>query len=642
MLIAYLLVILLLAGGAAGGWFAYGRALRLEAQVAAQLSAGAAHLQAGKDALKLATNQHSPALINQSVADFKEAGTSFENAIGVLSSDPLLTVGGRTPGVGTYFLEPRLQTAEAVAKMGAALSDAGQEAAAVDSQLIGQNADPTSSAGSRLLKFLTASQPSLAVALAALKDASRYAAEVDPKLLPSSQQATFTHALASIHDELAGVEEFQRLAPVLAEVLGGNGPRTYLVEQVDPANLQGSGGYIGSYSILGAEGGTLKLEKSADVLSIDTPYPTPGQKGYVPEPLELRTFTGDHGWRLGDSLVSSDFPTAAKVGEQLYTNETGQSVDGVIAVDPITIAKLLDVTGPILLPEYNVTVNSSNFAEVVYQRSEFRGTPGHPGYPYDGKAFLVSAATKVFQSITTVPASKWSALLSALNAATSQRHLQVYFNNAGAEAEMGRIGWSGAFAPAPAGGEMMREVEANYGDSKVNYFVVRTYDLTLTEEADSLAHHLVVNVTNPAPPGYAGGRTYYFYVRLYIPADATSAKASNLQADKVATDEQPPPGTKFLDGWVRIDVNSQTGVGTHQFIFDWTTPLNQDQSDNSIYWQKQAGTNADKLSVTYTTAGGKTYKADSDLTQDRLIKLTPDGVTIEAGQSGAAQLPLLG
>ncbi len=337
-------------------------------------------------------------------------------------------------------------------------------------------------------------------------------------------------------------------------------------------------------------------------------------------------------------MVSPDFTSAGRTALDLYANETGQSLDGVIALDPWAVGMLLDVTGPITVPEYKTTVTAKDFPELVFQKEEYRGG----GQAYDGKRFISTVAAHLIPQLLTLPPGSWGNLLLALNNASSQRHLQVYFTNPQVEQEMSRIGWSGATV-APAGAqEYMREVESNYGDTKANHFIDRQFQLTLTLQPDGqLLHHLVVSLKNSTPSGYSGGRHYRCYIRMYIPSDASPTSIGNVQPDQIPLDEQPPPGLKILDGWFQINVNPSTGYGTADIPIDWTTAAKDLSSGHRIYWQKQAGTLADKVTVVFN-ANGKTFKATTDLTQDRVLVLTGDGVKVEAGQAGAASLPAIG
>ena len=58
---------------------------------------------------------------------------------------------------------------------------------------------------------------------------------------PGGSQATFVKARDTVDAALAGLDEFGRLVPILKELLGGNGTRTILIEQVNPAELRPGG-----------------------------------------------------------------------------------------------------------------------------------------------------------------------------------------------------------------------------------------------------------------------------------------------------------------------------------------------------------------------------------------------------------------
>lgn len=183
------------------------------------------------------------------------------------------------------------------------------------------------------------------------------------------------------------------------------------------------------------------------------------------------------------------------------------------------------------------------------------------------------------------------------------------------------------------------EVESNFGATKANHFMQRRYDLKLVAEGATLKHNLTVTLKNSTPTGYVNGRYYRVYVRVYVPANATGLSAQNLFRDRLPTQEQQK-GLALMDGWWQVNVDPRLGYGTSTFIFSWNTPLSGD-TGHSIYWQKQSGTLSDAITVSYT-AGGHTTTAQTDLTQDRLLALTPNQIEVRAGTGGGAQLPTLG
>ena len=88
---------------------------------------------------------------------------------------------------------------------------------------------------------------------------------------------------------------------MLTEVLGGNGARNYLIEQVNPAELRPGGGFIGTFSVLRADHGALNQsglvthtrslirEPRSDSL-VTSPHPVLCASPQHIDELELRRF----------------------------------------------------------------------------------------------------------------------------------------------------------------------------------------------------------------------------------------------------------------------------------------------------------------------------------------------------------------
>jgi hypothetical protein len=141
------------------------------------------------------------------------------------------------------------------------------------------------------------------------------------------------------------------------------------------------------------------------------------------------------------------------------------------------------------------------------------------------------------------------------------------------------------------------------------------------------------------PNGYEGARQYGAYVRFYVPAGATNVTIGHVFADKVVTTEQPPAGLRMEDGWIYVAIDPNLDYGTWQLTFQYDTPYTGGVHD--LYWQKQPGTAGDAVQISWTT-DGRTFTAASTLTQDKVVRLGPDGVTVVNGHAGTAQLPSLG
>jgi len=623
-----LIGLLLVASGGIGAFVARQHADQLQSTVVDDLQQGVNNLQLAKAAVvKANSGSGDRTLLNEAIVDFQHARSHFQRALDQVESDLVLRGAGMIPGAGGGYVEPRVATVEAIARMGIDLADAGEQSTRLDAALLAPAAPGTTS-GQKVLDVMTQAQQKAPLIKSALQRAQHEAAGVDLQFLPASQKEGFANAKSDIAKGLAQMDQFEALAPAVIELLGGNGNRTYLVLQPDPAELRGGGGFNGSYSLLTANKGKISLGHAGNTTEIDYPRPAPGNPKYVLAPGPLQQFTHGQSYIVGDALFLPDFPEAAMTAEKLYTHESGSKVDGVISLDPWAVAALLGVTGPIAIPEWNTTVDAATFPESVFQQQQKSAV--NLG---NRKEFFAAVASRLIERVMALPSSKWGQLIAALNTAVTQRRLQIYVNSVTAQREIDRIGWSGAMVAPSAADETMMEVESNFGGDKVNHWLARSFNLTLTSAGGKLHHALTVSYVNSTPPGYPGGQRYSCYVRFYYPASATGGKISTAP-DQVANTEAHT-GFNMLDGWFTIDASRPGSIR-----LAWDTSWDPTTAKR-IYWQKQAGTMSDAIKVTYVV-NGKTYTATSDLGQDRVLDLSPNGLSIVAGAAGQAQLPQFG
>ena len=598
------------------------RAAALQAQLTVDLRAGQADLEHAKASLKQANANHDVRLVTQATAEFAAAKAQFDLTRQTADSSQLLRDLEPLPDVGKQ-VRARHAAIDGVASMGMAISDAGLDLSALAAEVI---APPKSAqAGRTLLTVLDQADASLVKVRADIQRAANAAAAVDITVIPASQQATLLSAQATISDALAGLDEFQKFVPIIKEVLGGNGPRTYLIEQVNPAELRPGGGFIGTYSLLRADGGTLKLIQSGDAYDLANPRPVEGERGYTKPPGPVQNLIGPVSWSFVDSNFYPDFPSNAIAAENFVQPRIGTHVDAVISFDYYTIAKLLELTGPIRVPGYGTTITSTNFIPLVIANSLVQDSINKP--------ILHAMAGPLMQQISSLPPERWPGLLGILNGLASARHIEVYFNNKAVEDEVAQFGWSGQIN-SQSSFDFMAEVEANLGATKANYFLSRHYTVVLTRSGNVLHHEVIVDLVNNTPYYYRPNDFYRVYMRLLFSNNATGAH-DNLRRDLVG-DPPPPNGTLQLAGWTSIP-----GYGnSYRVVFNYDTPwLAPWRGEHQIYWQKQPGTLDDAVDVTWIDGSGHSYSAKDTLGQDIVITLWPNRVTVTPAQAASAHLP---
>ncbi len=604
--------------------------VRLERKVVDDLSGGQVDLQAGLSYSKPPDPKAKPDPA-RALASFQRAKQEFSDANATLRN-PLISASAHIPLAGNY-LSPRLRAANEIGEMGNHLASAGVTIAQLQGELLQKKTGP---AGANLLAFLRRASPLITTAGHELRLADDAARKIDVTVLPAAQRKSADNAIRKVAKADTALSSFKDALPLLTDVLGGNGPRTYLIEQVNPAELRSGGGFIGTISILTANNGVIKLQQTGDVINFDQARPYLGQPGYVapPHPIDsFHDFTQDQSWYFADSNFFPDFAQNAQWATYFANKMHGLKPDAVIALDYYGVAPLLDVTGPITDTQSGVTLDSHNFVDQII-KGDLIQDRAH-------KQLIVRATNQLFNALLQLPSERWPNVIANLNASAVQRHVQVSFRNASDQGLLNRFGWYDTMNPTQSK-DVIMETEDNLGGDKVNYFVTRQFTVTLTRQGNFLHHKVVVHLVDNAPLTshyYSAGGLhalyYAAYLRFYATVQATNrslimAPDSQQKFVPVPSYERKdaPPGYAISDG--RLDLNiGPARPRSIDLIYEYDEPWSANAAAAyTIYWQKQPGTAADGLDVTWVD-GPKTFHATGDLSQDRLIKLSDNGVSIQ-------------
>lgn len=126
---------------------------------------------------------------------------------------------------------------------------------------------------------------------------------------------------------------------VMPEMVGGNGPRDYLLLVQSPAELRSTGGLPGTWAHIHADNGRLTMDKTEDLSKISAAS-LPLTKD------ELALFGPKLGQDPRDINIDPDFPRVAQIAAAKFAAK-GVAVSGVFAVDPQALAYVLSGTGPV-------------------------------------------------------------------------------------------------------------------------------------------------------------------------------------------------------------------------------------------------------------------------------------------------------
>lgn len=204
---------------------------------------------------------------------------------------------------------------------------------------------------------LAAAAPEVIAADEAVQRAQQEVAGIDRSHLLN----VVGRGVQDLQKELASVRQDSqtaaRAARVLPTMLGADGPRTYLLAFQNPAELRATGGLFGAYALVTADHGKITLQ---DAGGISTLINKRFNQPVLPlTEQQLNLYTDRLGIHVGDTNLTPDFPTAAKITREMYRLSTGKDVDGVIATDPVALSYILKGTGPIIAAGHRITADNA-------------------------------------------------------------------------------------------------------------------------------------------------------------------------------------------------------------------------------------------------------------------------------------------
>ena len=192
-----------------------------------------------------------------------------------------------------------------------------------------------------------------------------------------------------------------------------------------------------------------------------------------------------------------DFPSVARAVGELYPSIGGRPLDGVIYVDPIGLAAMVEFTGPLEVPELGLTLGADTLAEflLIDQYVLIAETP-------ERAALLDQLSVQTFQKLLTAELPSPNRIAAVLGPVARGGHLQVTTFDEDANQFLERVHLNGGF-PKPDGGDFVSVVQGNAAANKIDSFLERTvtYDVDVSEGTGELEATLTVDLLNTAPSG---------------------------------------------------------------------------------------------------------------------------------------------
>ena len=594
-----------------GAFFLTRQALTVKDDIMAQGEAGYDALTLAGNALRAKDYPTALAQFDTASRAFAEANTHFD-----FPGSGLIDTLRFIPGLS------QVASGKLVLEAGAHFADAGAPIALLVEQLISSREAYASGEKVSLISLFHQAKDPLVTARLSLEEATAKLALVNISDIPEDKQSKFLtvrETLPILTDILRGFEKNDTL---IEELLGGNGPRTYLFLLQNNHELRATGGFIGSYALIDVNQGVIRR------FFVDGIFNPDGQlKENIVPPKPIQKISA--GWSLHDSNWSPDFPTAAEKAIFFYEKTGGPTVDGVITLTPTVMQKLLAVIGPIELPQYGVTVDADNFIPVIQEQVEVK----YDKELNEPKKILVDLSRELISRVFALQDRATSRRIAeALMAGLNEKHVLMYMRHEPTQHLIDEVGWSGRVLPT--GKDYLSVIHSNINGYKTDGVI----DETIRHRAEIATDGSIID-TVTITRTHRGGDTPYDwwnrvnadYLRVYVPkgsellstsgttrefppepldydrlgfrrdADVVEAEARERIDEKSGVRISEDVGKTVFGAWVYVSPKESVTVEYRYrlpFSIDMTALATGDPQSYSVLYQKQSGSPGSTLMST--------------------------------------------
>lgn len=312
---------------------------------------------------------------------------------------------------------------------------------------------------------------------------------------------------------------------LLPDMLGAEGPRSYVIAMQNNAEVRSSGGIVGALALVSASGGTIRITQNAstsDFPPLIDPLPV--------SESTTALFEDQAGRHIQNATMVPQFPEAAGLIATRWQQRFGGTIDGVIAVDAVVAQHLIAATGPLGFGPF--TADADNILGILL--SEIYAAVPDPAL--QDAVFAQASAGLLAAALTTAEP---QALLGALATSADEGRIRIWSAH---EDEQSLLASSTLSGTLPTDDEDTTWVGALFNDTtggKMDYYADAAISTALGVCDGEQITRVQVTWTNDAPadaatalPPYVTGDGFYgvppgqtrTLIAVYGPQDATPTR----------------------------------------------------------------------------------------------------------------------
>ncbi len=398
--------------------------------------------------------------------------------------------------------------------------------------------------------------------LADLQTADEDLKSVSLEELPESYRDKIIKLQTALPSVIRNIENFLNSSDLLLKTLGYQEFKRYLFIFQNNHEIRPTGGFIGSYAMVDIKNGNIE---KIDVPG-GGPYDLQGSmKATIESPLPLHIVNTR--WEFQDANWFAHLPTSAEKLIDFFELSNGPTVDGLVFVNASLMQKILEITGPIELPDYSLTLSSDNFyyqiqknVEIDYDKEENRP-----------KKIIADLMPKLFDKLANSEPAQFFDLIGLFASSLNEKEIQFYFTNPDLERFVNQNNWGGQLKDTA--NDYLNVVSTNIAGEKTDAKIEQTAFLDVNIQTEgTITNKLTITKKHSGLEGELFyGVPNLDYLRIYVPY------GSKLLAAKGFTDipseffmvpehdlYEKDPDISLIEVTKNIDPESRTEIYTEE------------------------------------------------------------------------------
>ncbi|KQX05670.1 hypothetical protein ASC59_16495 [Leifsonia sp. Root1293] len=190
--------------------------------------------------------------------------------------------------------------------------------------------------------------PAVERAASSMERAQSRMSQIDTASAIPQVAAIATSLRNRLSDIAAPIKSLGSVIPLVPQLLGADGTRTYAVVFQNNAESRALGGTALSFAVLKVDAGRIVIDSIVPA-GFDNFPKSASSIVPIPDGAEAVYPDGIYGTFIANATLRPDFTSAAEIIQANFTQARGTPLDGVISVDPMALSYILRASAPMTI-----------------------------------------------------------------------------------------------------------------------------------------------------------------------------------------------------------------------------------------------------------------------------------------------------